>query len=49
MAEVRSRGFQTALNAGQVIIFCNRKPVRRLTDPIVPDAAFLQGKRAEIL
>ena len=31
MAEVDRRGFQAAENAGQIVIFCNRSPVRWLT------------------
>ena len=31
MAEVDRRGFQVAENAGQIVIFCNRSPVRWLT------------------
>ncbi|NNE81629.1 MAG: aspartate aminotransferase [Silicimonas sp.] len=31
MAEVDRRGYQVAENAGQVVIFCNRSPVRWLT------------------
>ena len=31
MAEVDRRGFRVAENAGQIIIFCNRDPVRWLT------------------
>ena len=33
MAEVERRGFQVAENGGQLIIFCNRAPVRFLTAP----------------
>ena len=29
-AELRRRGYQAVENAGQVIIFCNREPIRRL-------------------
>lgn len=32
MAEIDRRGFQVAENAGQFVIFCNRAPVRFLTD-----------------
>ena len=31
MAEIRRRGYQVAENSGQIIIFCNRAPVRWLT------------------
>lgn len=31
MEEVRRRGYQVAENAGQIVIFCNRSPVRWLT------------------
>ena len=31
MTEVDRRGFQVAENAGQIVIFCNRSPVRWLT------------------
>ena len=30
MAEIDRRGFQVAENAGQIVIFCNRAPVRWL-------------------
>lgn len=33
MAEVNRRGYQVAENAGQIVIFCNRAPVRWLTRP----------------
>ncbi|MCV2872338.1 aspartate aminotransferase [Defluviimonas sp. WL0050] len=33
MAEVDRRGYQVAENAGQLIIFCNRAPIRWLTPP----------------
>ncbi|SDG01542.1 N-(5'-phosphoribosyl)anthranilate isomerase [Sulfitobacter delicatus] len=29
-AELKRRGYQAVENAGQVIIFCNREPIRRL-------------------
>lgn len=28
MAEIRRRGFQAVENAGQIVIFCNREPIR---------------------
>ena len=28
--ELKRRGFQAVENAGQVIIFCNREPIRRI-------------------
>ncbi len=28
MAEIHRRGFQVAENSGQIVIFCNRAPVR---------------------
>jgi hypothetical protein len=31
MQEIHRRGFQVAENSGQIIIFCNRAPVRWLT------------------
>ena len=31
MREIHRRGFQVAENSGQIIIFCNRAPVRWLT------------------
>lgn len=31
--EVERRGFQAFENAGQVIIFCNGQPIRRMTAP----------------
>ena len=36
MAEIHRRGFQVVENAGQVIIFCNRAPVRWLTPGVQP-------------
>lgn len=33
LAELERRGFHAVENAGQVVIFCNRGPVRWLTDP----------------
>lgn len=30
-AELRRRGFAAVENAGQIVIFCNREPVRRVT------------------
>jgi len=30
LREVRRRGFRVALNSGQVVVFCNREPVRWL-------------------
>jgi hypothetical protein len=32
MQEIHRRGYQVAENSGQLIIFCNRAPVRCLTD-----------------
>lgn len=36
MAEILRRGYQVAENSGQIVIFCNRAPVRWLTrlDPL---------------
>jgi len=34
MVEIHRRGYQVALNSGQVVIFCNRTPVRWLTEPL---------------
>lgn len=31
MAEIGRRGYQVAENSGQIVIFCNRAPVRWLT------------------
>lgn len=31
MREIHRRGYQVAENAGQIVIFCNRAPVRWLT------------------
>ncbi|WP_284163663.1 aspartate aminotransferase [Frigidibacter sp. SD6-1] len=36
MAEVQRRGYQVAETGGQIIIFCNRAPVRWLTSPPAP-------------
>lgn len=36
MREIHRRGFQVARNAGQIIIFCNRAPVRWLTPNVEP-------------
>ena len=30
-AELRRRGFSAVENAGQIVIFCNREPLRRIT------------------
>ncbi|MEL7165520.1 MAG: N-(5'-phosphoribosyl)anthranilate isomerase [Pseudomonadota bacterium] len=30
MAEVHRRGFRAIENAGQIVVFCNSEPVRRL-------------------
>lgn len=32
MREIHRRGYQVAENSGQIVIFCNRAPVRWLTD-----------------
>ncbi|WP_432684131.1 hypothetical protein [Roseovarius tibetensis] len=31
MREIQRRGYQVAENSGQIVIFCNRAPVRWLT------------------
>lgn len=31
IAEVARRGFHAVENAGQIIVFCNNEPIRRLT------------------
>ena len=31
LSEIRRRGYQAALNGGQIVIFSNREPVRWLT------------------
>ncbi|MET4127216.1 aspartate aminotransferase [Roseovarius sp. MBR-6] len=36
MAEIRRRGYQVAENSGQIVIFCNRAPVRWLTPGAAP-------------
>lgn len=33
MAEIDRRGFRAIENAGQIVIFCNRAPLRWLTPP----------------
>ncbi len=33
MAEIDRRGFRAVENAGQIVIFCNRAPLRWLTPP----------------
>ena len=33
LAEIHRRGYQAAENSGQIVIFCNRAPVRWLTAP----------------
>ena len=30
MAEIHRRGYQVVENSGQIVIFCNRAPIRRL-------------------
>jgi hypothetical protein len=39
MAEVQRRGYQVAENSGQIIIFCNREPIRWLTPPAAPPSS----------
>ena len=36
MREIHRRGYQVAENSGQIIIFCNRAPVRWLTPGVTP-------------
>ncbi|WP_366129941.1 aspartate aminotransferase [uncultured Roseovarius sp.] len=36
MREIHRRGFQVAENSGQIVIFCNRGPVRWLTPALTP-------------
>jgi len=36
MREVERRGYQVAENSGQIVIFCNRAPVRWLTPTVPP-------------
>jgi len=36
LAEIRRRGYQVAENSGQIVIFCNRAPVRWLTPAMTP-------------
>ena len=36
LSEVRRRGFRVAANGGQIVIFCNRAPVRWLTPGAQP-------------
>ncbi len=31
LEDMRRRGFSVVENAGQMVIFCNREPIRRLT------------------
>ena len=31
LEEMKRRGFSVVENAGQIVIFCNREPIRRLT------------------
>ena len=33
MAEIDRRGFRAMENSGQIVIFCNRAPIRWLTPP----------------
>ncbi len=33
MAEIHRRGFRAVENSGQIVIFCNRAPLRWLTRP----------------
>ncbi len=42
MLEIHRRGFQVAQNSGQIVIFCNRAPIRWLTH--APSARFLEKK-----
>ncbi|MDW3119194.1 MAG: aspartate aminotransferase [Roseovarius pacificus] len=34
LREIHRRGFQLAENSGQIVIFCNRAPVRWLSGPV---------------
>lgn len=34
LAEIDRRGFQAVRNGGQIVIFFNREPIRRLTAPL---------------
>ena len=43
LAEIHRRGYQVAENSGQIVIFCNRAPVRWLTP-----ADFFKRNRTEI-
>jgi len=43
LREIHRRGFQVAENSGQIVIFCNRAPVRWLTSPLA--AGILAGFR----
>jgi len=36
MAEIHRRGYQVVENSGQIVIFCNRDPVRWLTPTVQP-------------
>ncbi len=36
MREIHRRGYQVAENSGQIVIFCNRAPVRWLTPTVPP-------------
>ena len=39
MDEIERRGFQAVSNGGQIVVFCNREPIRRLTREVrLPDA-----------
>lgn len=44
LAEIERRGYRAVENAGQVVIFCNRAPIRQLA----PDQRFPARKRPEI-
>ncbi|WP_288942052.1 hypothetical protein [uncultured Roseovarius sp.] len=34
LCEIHRRGFQVEENSGQIVIFCNRAPVRWLSGPV---------------
>ncbi len=46
LREIDRRGFQVAENAAQMVIFCNRAPVRWLTQPDHPVSSKEIGRKS---
>lgn len=46
MREIQRRGFQVAENSGQIVIFCNRAPIRWLTPGVSPISSKEIGQKS---